>query len=59
MITTGPPGSTDDNGGGGEEEEKEEENCYTVGYYTCMPVAVYDGCGIVAFFYWLRVKQYL
>ena len=23
-----------------------------------MPVAVYDGCGIVAFVYWLRLKQY-
>ena len=23
-----------------------------------MPVAVYDGCGIVAFVYWLRLKQF-
>ena len=23
------------------------------------PVAVYDGCGSVAFVYWLRLKQYL
>ena len=23
------------------------------------PVAVYDGCGIVEFVYWLRLKQYL
>ena len=23
-----------------------------------MPVAVYDGCGSVAFVYWLRVKQF-
>ena len=25
----------------------------------CLPVAVYDGCGIVAFVYWLRLNQYL
>ena len=24
-----------------------------------MPVAVYDGCGIVAFVYWLRLKQFV
>ena len=24
-----------------------------------MPVAMYDGCGIVAFVYWLRLKQYI
>ena len=24
-----------------------------------LPVAVYDGCGIVTFVYWLRLKQYL
>ena len=23
------------------------------------PMAVYDGCGSVAFVYWLRLKQYL
>ena len=29
-------------------------------YYSLeMPVAVYDGCGSVAFVYWLRLKQYL
>ena len=27
--------------------------------HTFLPVAVYDGCGIVAFVYWLRLKQYL
>ena len=28
-------------------------------YVRCSPVAVYDGCGIVAFVYWLKLKQYL
>ena len=28
-------------------------------YKNAAPVAVYDGCGIVAFVYWLRLKQYL
>ena len=28
-------------------------------YYLTLPVAVYDGCGIVVFVYWLRLKQYL
>ena len=27
--------------------------------YVISPVAVYDGCGSVAFVYWLRLKQYL
>ena len=28
-------------------------------YIFKMPLAVYDGCGIVAFVYCLRIKQYL
>ena len=31
----------------------------SISYVTIMPVAVYDGCGSVAFVYWLRLKQYL
>ena len=27
--------------------------------YIYMPVAVYEGCGFVAFVYWFRLKQYL
>ena len=36
-------------------------NIFTINtsLYEQMPVAVYDGCGIVAFVYWLRLKQYL
>ena len=45
---------------------KRENNVNTsknpqIAYHSCpfQPVAVYDGCGIVAFVYWLRLKKYL
>ena len=35
------------------------DSLYFTPHTTTVPVAVYDGCGIVAFVYWLRLKQYL
>ena len=32
---------------------------YKALYNQTAPVAMYDGCGSVAFVYWLRLKQYL
>ena len=34
-------------------------NIPAIGYIDYSPVAVYGGCGIVGFVYWLRLKQYL
>ena len=37
----------------------EERINYFLRYLWVLPVAVYDGCGFVAFVYWLRLNQYL